>query len=330
MEKARMSCAVNAFTGRERELRPSPAVRVKRVVVVGSGPGGLETARLAARRGHRVALYEREGHLGGALVVAATVHPSNGPFLDFLLGEVRRLGVEVHLRTPLDADAIERLAPDAVVVATGGRVVAPRIPGDDLPHVRSSTALRAWITGRVQLAGGAPAPLWQRWGARSIGGPLQRLVQPRILRAAARVWMPVGRRVVVVGGDLAAIELAEFLAERGRHVVVLEPGPRIAAEVGPKRRGEHMDHLDRLGVGVHVGARIEAITRPGVRLRRADGGASLLPADSVILAGEVEADTQLYDAVRERVPEAFAVGDCTGLGLIRKAVEQAARAACSL
>ena len=183
MEKARMNCAVNAFTGREEELLPRPAERAKRVVVVGSGPAGLEAARLAARRGHRVALYEREGHLGGALVMAATVHASNEPFLDFLLGEIRRLDVEVHLRTPLSADAIVALAPDAVVVATGGRVVAPRLPGDDLPHVLTGSRMRALLAGRPEAAGASRPPLWQRWGARALAGPLQRLVNPRSLRA---------------------------------------------------------------------------------------------------------------------------------------------------
>ena len=91
-----------------------------------------------------------------------------------------------------------------------------------------------------------------------------------------------------------------------------------------------MLRLDRLGVSVNTGVCIEAITRQGVKLRRAGAPAALVPADSVILAGQVEADTSLYDAIQGRVPEAFAIGDCTGLGLIRKATEEAARVACAL
>jgi len=328
MEKGRMSCAVNPFSGREAELAWQAPSRRKHVIVVGGGPGGLEAARLLARRGHRVALYEKQGFLGGALVMAATVHAENEPFLDFLRGEIGRLAIEVHLGHALDADTIASLAPDAVVVATGGRVVAPKIPGDDQAHVLTGTRLRELLAGRVEDA--AQLPAWQRAGARLLRGRVQRLVRPSRLRALSKLWMPLGRRVAIIGADLAAIELAEFLAERGRAVAVLETGDGIAPEVGPKRRAEHMSRLDRRGVSVNTGVEIERITRDGVLLRRARGASALVPADSVILAGSVEADTELLESLRGRVSEVHAVGDCTGLGLIRKATEDAARVACAL
>jgi 2,4-dienoyl-CoA reductase (NADPH2) len=330
MERGRMSCAVNAFTGREATLGLERASSPRHVVVVGGGPAGLEAARVAALRGHRVSLYEREQRLGGALVAAATVHADNEPFLDFLIGAVARAGVRVHLGTELSPDALVALAADAVVVATGGRVRVPELPGGDLPGVLSGPLLRQLFAGHVPEAAVSAVAPWQRLGARALGGRRQRLLHPRRIRAATKLWMPLGRRVAIVGGDLAAVELAEFLAERGRRVTLLAMGDELAPEVGLKRRSEHMDRLDRLGVPVNTGVAIERISAGGVVLRRASGATALVAADRVILAGEVEPDTTLYDAIHARVPEAHAIGDCTGLGLIRKATEDAARVACAL
>jgi 2,4-dienoyl-CoA reductase (NADPH2) len=322
-----MDCAVNPRTGRERELAAPPAARVKRVVIVGGGPGGLEAARVAAARGHDVTLYERARALGGTLTLAATVHPENQPFLDYLLHAVRRRGVTTRLGTMLTADDVVALAPDAVIVATGGRLVVPAIAGAELPHVLTGPRLRALVG-----SGGPAAAARSSWPgiAARVLAPAARWLTPPLLRTAARVWMPIGRRVTVIGADLAALELAEFLAAQGRAVGLLEPGEQIAPEVGAKRRAEHMHRLDRAGVPVNTGVVIERITPAGVVVRRAAGDAHLIGADSVILAGTLEPDTTLADALRGRVPELHTVGDCTGLGLIHKATLEGARAACAL
>jgi 2,4-dienoyl-CoA reductase (NADPH2) len=323
-----MDCAVNARTGREAELPLGRATRAKRVLVVGGGPGGLEAARVAAERGHAVSLYERSRQLGGALVLASAVHPENEPFLRWLTSEVRRLGVRVHTGVALDADGVLARVPEAVIVATGGRLETPRLPGDELPHVLSGALLRELLAGRVS-AQGAKLPGWMRAAARLLA-PLEGALRPGVLRAATRVFLPLGRCVVIVGADLAALELAELLARRGRRVSVLEPGEQVAPEVGPKRRAEHLAALDRLGVPLNTGVEIARITREAVVLRRAGGDEVAVAADHVIVAGAVEPDTRLFDALTGRVPELHAVGDCTGLGLIQKAVLDGARAGCAL
>jgi 2,4-dienoyl-CoA reductase (NADPH2) len=207
-------------------------------------------------------------------------------------------------------------------------VVTPQLPGDDLPLVRRGVELRELLAGRA----GADQPLTRRVGARVLSGPAHRLVRPGLVRAATRAWTPLGRRVAVVGGDLAAVELAEFLAARGRTVAVLEPGDTIAPEVGWKRRTEHMHRLDRLGVTVHVEAPVERLVVDGLVFTPAGGASRRLAADSVVLAGQLQPDLALHDALAERLPgaEVTAIGDCTGLGLIRKATEDAARVAAAL
>jgi 2,4-dienoyl-CoA reductase (NADPH2) len=311
MERTSMNCAANGRSGREGEIDLGPAATPKRVLVVGGGPGGLEAARLAALRGHRVTLVERDRFLGGAFFAASVVHPENAPLLDFWRREIARLPIEVRRGVTLAPDDVSDFAPDAVVVATGGRLVVPDVPGRDRRGVFSGSSLRR------MLAGG-PAR------------PLSRFARPHRLRALSRLWMPLGRRVVVVGADLAALELAEFLASRGRRVSVLEPGDQLAPEVGLKRLTEHMDRLDGLGVAVNTGVAVLRIESDGVVIADGAGGARHIPADSVVLAGHLEADTAFFDAVKGLVPEAHAVGDCTGLGLVRKATEEATRVAAAL
>nr|WP_263991918.1 FAD-dependent oxidoreductase [Mycolicibacterium moriokaense] len=288
-----VDCAVNPRTGKERELAVVPASSAKRVVVIGGGPAGMEAARVAAERGHRVTLFDRDDQTGGALRWASLLHPENEPFLDYLRQEITQSSVNVELGQNLSADDIVDLRPDAVVVANGGRVVPPAIEGSELPNVRS---------------------------ARDI------------VRAISQGSIPEERRVTIVGADLGALELAEFLAARDRLVSVLEPGKAIAPLVGNKRKTEHMDRLDRLGVTVHVRVSVERIAPDGVVFTPRGGSRRRLPSDTVIVAGAVEPNTELYEKLVAALPDTHivAAGDCTGAGLIRKATEDGARAACTI
>lgn len=316
-----MSCAVNAASGREARRSFARAERPRRVLVVGGGCAGLEAARVAALRGHRVVLCERHQQLGGSLLLASIVHPENEPLLRFLLAEVRRLGVEVRLGRAVGPGEVAALGPDVVLVATGGRLTLPSLPGDHLPHVTSGAALRVLLEGR-----GPAASRVARLARRTLG----RGLTAARLRALGRLWLPLGRRVAIVGADLAAVEVGEFLAQTGRRVTLLESGEEVAPEVGMKRRSEHMDSLDSLGVAVHTGAQVQEIAAGGLRFRPEQGDARWLEADSVLLAGRVEADTSLHDALAAGGTPVHALGDCTGLGLIAKAVSDAVRVACTL
>ncbi len=308
-----VDCAVNPRTGKERELAMHAASRRKRVVVIGSGPAGMESARVATQRGHHVTLFEQNKQTGGALLWASILHPENEPFLRYLRDEIGRSAVNVELGQQVSADDVVDLQPDAVVVATGGQVVLPTIPGAGLPHVHSGPTLRE-LLGRV------------------MGGWRRRVMTPAAVRMATRAWMPLGHRVVIVGADLVALELAEFLAARDRLVSVLEPGKAIAPELGNKRKTEHMDRLDRLGVTIHARAAVDEIVPDGVVFTPSGGNSRLLAADTVVVAGTLEPKTELYEKIVAALPNTSvaAAGDCTGLGLIRKATEDGARAACAI
>jgi len=130
-------CLVNPEAGREAELSLAPAEKRKSVMIIGGGLAGMEAARVAASRGHGVTLYEAQEELGGQWLLAS-VPPHKQGFkclIDFLTGQIKKLGVEVILGKTVTADDVERLNPDAVVIATGGIPIIPSIPGVELGNV---------------------------------------------------------------------------------------------------------------------------------------------------------------------------------------------------
>ena len=156
---APITCLVNPALGWERESRPHPAARSKRVVVVGGGPAGMEAARVAALRGHRVVLFEKEAELGGQLIPGARP-PEKEDISDlrrYLVGQLAKLGVQVELGRAATAVLVAEQQPDAVVLASGTLPILPDLPG--LAKARVVTALavlagEAAVGARIAVIGG--------------------------------------------------------------------------------------------------------------------------------------------------------------------------------
>jgi 2,4-dienoyl-CoA reductase-like NADH-dependent reductase (Old Yellow Enzyme family)/thioredoxin reductase len=136
-QKVKVSCAVNAGFGQEGKCVILPSKEQKKVLIIGGGPSGLEAARIAALRGHKVFLYEREEKLGGQLQLASVPPYKQGisSLTKFLIGQVTKLGVEIHVGQKGTLDVVSEIKPDAVVVATGNLPVKPDIPGIERPNV---------------------------------------------------------------------------------------------------------------------------------------------------------------------------------------------------
>jgi len=130
-------CTINPATGKEGVHRIQPAGKVKKVLVVGSGPAGMEVARTAAMRGHRVTLLEKDQKLGGQLNIAA-LPPNKGdliPWMNYLISQLKKTGVAIRLNTKATPELIMENKPDAVILALGGIPLKPDIPGIDRANV---------------------------------------------------------------------------------------------------------------------------------------------------------------------------------------------------
>lgn len=324
-----LRCAVNGDLGFETAGLLDPTDKPKRVVVVGGGPGGMEAARRLTLRGHRVTILEASDQLGGTARIAAIAYAPNGDFVEWLKLQLRQLQVEVRLNTRATLDTIRALAPDAVVVATGAIRRAPEIAGKDLPNVHDGQSLRAMLLGEEDPGAASKATLTQRLAmgaARAVG----LTNSPEAVRKASRLYMPVGDRVVIIGGELVGIELAEFLNERARKVTVVDDLEQLGRGLSPARRAVLLDELPEHGIVFHAGASNIAIADKAVTFTDADGSPQVLPADTVIIAKGAEPDTGLYDELVAAGIDARMVGDCRGVGYILGAVRSAADVAAAI
>jgi 2,4-dienoyl-CoA reductase-like NADH-dependent reductase (Old Yellow Enzyme family)/NADPH-dependent 2,4-dienoyl-CoA reductase/sulfur reductase-like enzyme len=322
----RVKCAVNPQTGHEAERIIGPVSTAQHIAVIGGGPAGLEAARVAALRGHRVTLFERSNRLGGTLFFAALAYPENGRLLDNLLHQVRQLPIDVQLETSVDAALLRDRGVDQVIVATGAQRAAPDIPGADQNHVWSGDELRRLMTGdRAEEIAKRKLSLTQRTLMKA-GNLIGVTDSTEAMQKLSRVWMPLGKRVTIVGGGLVGLELAEFLIARGRQVCVLESTDHLGRELAIVRRWRVLHGIRVHGGQLLTGVTVTAIEGNRVRYRTADGEAAEVPGDSVVLASGATPDTTLGDALSSAGLKVVSIGDCQSLGYIEGAIAAGHRA----
>jgi 2,4-dienoyl-CoA reductase (NADPH2) len=326
----RVRCAVNPAVGTESErhrLDETSADKPINVAIVGGGPAGMEAARVAAGRGHRVTLFEKSGQLGGALRFAAMVYEPNHRYLDWIVRQMEHPNIEIRLNTTASPGTLA--AADRIIVATGAKRVRPDIAGADQDHVVDGDDLRALLTGEgLTDSAMSKVPRWTR-AAMSVGRRVGVFDRPERIGRLSEFYMPVGDTVVIIGGGLVGIELAEFLVDRDRKVTVVEEGAYLAPEMAHPRRWRVLDDLRHHGAELLDNTEVVSIGAKAVEVRSGDAR-SHLPADTVVLATGLEGDESYAESLRSANIDPIVIGDCTGVSYLEGAIRDGYEAAISL
>jgi len=273
----------------------TPADPPRKVLVIGGGVAGMEAARVAAQRGHRVSLIEKRSDLGG-MVGALALEPLTAEFanlIEYLAVQLEKLGVEVRLSTEAGPAEVEALDPDVVIMATGSSMIIPELargrPGvmDHIEALRQRKEIGhrvvVWgMTYGAELAislaeEGREVVLIGEGGEKTLGGHASNFRRWWILR-----------------------KLADVDTARGTPEAQRVSNPRVLSNV-----------------------RVEEITAEGIALSDEGGDQRVLPYDALIISRGRERDNALSGELRARAREVHEIGDCASVGDIHKAISSA-------
>jgi len=283
-------CPIN-YDIQDTPLPLTPAPKPKRVLVIGGGVGGMEAARVAALRGHRVTLVEKDAQLGG-MVAALALNPlmaEFGNFVDYLANQMRKLKIDVRVCREATVADVKELRPDAVILAAGSSMVVPEVASGKPGVMTYIEALRR---------------------KREIG---QRVVIWGLVGATLAIALAEeGKDVVLMGrGGEDTLDRDErgsrrfYVFRKLTDVVV----PRETPPAMRTRNPQVLYYVD-----------VEEIAPEGIKIVNSDGARRVLPYDTFIISRERTANDSLFAELEGKVAEVYKIGDCSEIADIKAAV----------
>ena len=216
--------------------------------------------------------------------------------VDYFRGQLDKLGVKLRLGEEFTPALADQTKPDAIVLAAGGLPDSLAIPGIEKDNVMSSAELRE--KARVAL----------------------KVLGPRSLGKVTKTWLPVGKRVVVVGGGIQGCETAEFLVKRGRKVTIVEAGDEVGMEMPLLQRILLLPWLEKKGATILTEVTYKEVADEGLVIVDREGRTATLEADTVLITLPLKPNPAVYEVLKDKAPEVHVIGDCGEPGLIIDAI----------
>jgi len=265
----RVRCTVNPYVGDEGKREAPFSAKKRRILVIGGGPGGMEVARVAAARGHKVTLCEKKDRLGGLLHLAGkpSFKADLRSLVDYYLRQISRTNITVKTKTRVTRGWLKNRRFDTIVVATGG---IPLIPKFDNRSEKEILSVEKVLMGSSCT----------------------------------------GKRVGVIGAGRVGCEVAEFLAEQGRKVILVEMLEEVAPDLHILGRERVLRQLEKLSVQVLTGVKVVEVNPKGLSVTDKRSQMGLIEVDSVVFAGGYGADEKTVQMLKGGGPEVFTIGDC--------------------
>lgn len=278
----KLSCSVNIQAMEERRFKLEQANEVKNIVVIGGGASGMEAARVAATRGHKVTLYEASHRLGGIMRDVATAKFKNNIQLlsDWYETQLTKLGVDVQLNTFVSSDDAILAKCDQIFVGCGAEPIVPNIPGIDLPIVETMVA------------------------------------------AHRDESLIKGDNIIVCGGGSTGCDGAlEMANEMGKNVTIIEMKDEVAQDAMFINRISLLNALNANNVTMLTKTVVQSIEEDGVIVEKADGSTEKIYADTVLNAFGMRPLLNTVNGIKEKYhTKTRVVGDSQKIGKIGDAI----------
>ncbi len=304
-----MRCAINPAVGDERFIHLEPAKKSCKVAIIGGGPAGMEAARIATLRGHKVTIFEKSDELGGAMLCCCTVPGKNKMrwHADWLRFQMKKLGVEVNYGSEPTIDDLRAF--DVVLLATGGKVEKPDVSGIDLPFVVTfEDVLRCKSKDCEHYPEDKPAPV------------------------------DCGENVLIWGDHFGAADVAEKLGHAGKKVTIVTENREFAEWMEPCHRDVMMKRFacgngegltsktyDHPVTIIPLSSVIEINKNGEVVILNSTFERSSIKVDTVVLA-KVKANDELHESLLDAGLVAAKIGDAKQVRNLRGAVTDGANA----